>query len=102
MLGQRYHPTLEGSYRSRTAELYSASALANGRIMVSTGGAIIEGTSTPTFTSETLTATTNQLFCGVPNSIQRASNKVIDLSTAGTGYFLVNYRQSRVRSNYLS
>lgn len=48
----------------------SGAALVNNRIMVSSGGAIVEGTSssTPTFTSETLTATTNQLTLGTTNT----------------------------------
>jgi hypothetical protein len=48
----------------------SSIALTNNKLMVSSGGAIIEGTnsSTPTFTSETLTATTNQLTLGTTNT----------------------------------
>lgn len=48
----------------------SGTALLNGRLMVSSGGAIVEGTSssTPTFVSETLTATTNQLTLGTTNT----------------------------------
>jgi len=44
----------------------SSSSLTNGKIMISSGGSIIEGTSntTPTFTSETLSSTTNQLVLG--------------------------------------
>ena len=49
----------------------SSSTLTNGKIMVSSGGAVVEGTSssTPTFTSETLTATTNQLVLGTTRTI---------------------------------
>jgi hypothetical protein len=49
----------------------SGTALTNGKIMVSSAGAIVEGTSssTPTFTSETLTATTNQLVLGTTNTV---------------------------------
>jgi len=48
----------------------SGTALTNGKIMVSSGGSIVEGTSssTPSFTSETLTATTNQLTLGTTNT----------------------------------
>lgn len=48
----------------------SGTALTNGKIMVSSGGSIIEGTSssTPTFTSETLSATSNQLTLGTTNT----------------------------------
>jgi hypothetical protein len=48
----------------------SGTALTNGKLMVSSGGAIVEGTSssTPSFTSETLTATTNQLTLGTTNT----------------------------------
>ncbi len=49
----------------------SSTALVNGKIMVSSGGKIVEGTSstTPTFTSETLTATTNQIVLGTTNTV---------------------------------
>jgi hypothetical protein len=49
----------------------STTALTNGKIMVSSGGQIVEGTSstTPTFLSETLTATTNQLTLGTTNTV---------------------------------
>lgn len=48
----------------------SGTALTNGKLMVSSGGTIVEGTSssTPSFTSETLTATTNQLTLGTGNT----------------------------------
>lgn len=48
----------------------SGTALTNGKIMVSSGGSIVEGTSssTPTFTSETLSATSNQLTLGTTNT----------------------------------
>ena len=44
----------------------SGTSLTNGKIMVSSGGAIVEGTlsDTPTFVSETLSATSNQLTLG--------------------------------------
>lgn len=53
----------------------SGTALINGRIMVSSAGAIIEGTSssTPTFTSATLSSTTNQLVLGTTNTITISS-----------------------------
>jgi hypothetical protein len=49
----------------------SSASLGNGKIMVSSGGAIVEGTSssTPTFTSGTFTATTNQFTLGTTNTV---------------------------------
>lgn len=49
----------------------STTTLTNGKLMVSLGGQIVEGTSssTPTFTSQTLTATTNQLTLGTGQTI---------------------------------
>lgn len=68
----------------------SGTALINGRIMVSSAGAIIEGTSssTPTFTSATFSATTNQLVLGTTNtitisSITPSSSRTYTLHDAG-------------------
>lgn len=49
----------------------STTALTNGKIMVSVGGQIVEGTSssTPTFVSQTLTATSNQLTLGTGQTV---------------------------------
>ena len=69
----------------------SSTALVNGTLMISSGGQIIEGTSssTPTFTSETLTATTNQLILGTTNtttinSVAPASSRTYSIPDAGT------------------
>lgn len=61
----------------------SGTALVNNRIMVSSGGAIVEGTSssTPTFSSQTLSATTNQLTLGTTNT---ATISVIAPATSRT------------------
>lgn len=69
----------------------SSTALTNGRLMQSSGGAIVEGTnaSAPTFTSEALTATSNQLTLGAGTTMTLtaptpAASRVITLPDGGS------------------
>ncbi len=71
----------------------SSTALGNGKIMVSSGGKIVEGTSstTPSFSSESLTATSNQLTLGTTNTagISVDSSGFTSTLVGGTAYTLI-------------